>query len=98
MVILSFAIGITKHIWYNGDKMRVNRTYSLDYQTVLDLNSQISAKHRSRFVDKAINHRLNGCDNTRLSDISTRRMLAGLASRDDISQELLALINLELKK
>ena len=78
--------------------MRVNRTYSIAYDTIKDLNATISAKHRSQFVDKAIKHRLNGCENNKLSDISTRRMLAGLAFRDDVSQELKALINLELKK
>ena len=77
--------------------MRVNRTYSIDYQTIAELNNTISAKHRSKFVDKAIKHRLNGCEASR-SDIETRTLMAMLHARSDCSAEIKALLLMELTK
>jgi hypothetical protein len=76
--------------------MRVNRTYSLDFQTIAELNNTISAKHRSKFVDKAIKHRLNGCESSQ-GDIDTKRLMALLHAREEISEQLALLLELEMK-
>ena len=76
--------------------MRVNRTYSLAYDTITQLNQQISAKHRSRFVDKAIKSRLNGGDDIDVSQLSTRRLLAILVNRQDVSEFVIKVCKQEL--
>jgi len=76
--------------------MRVNRTYSIDFQTISELNNTISAKHRSKFVDKAIKHRLNGCEFSQ-SDMDTKRLMALLHAREEISEQLALLLELEMK-
>ena len=78
--------------------MRVNRTYSLAYDTIKDLNATISAKHRSRFVDKAIKKQLNGQESIDLALLDTRRIMAILAARDDCTPEIKALLMMELTK
>lgn len=84
--------------YYGGVTIRVNRTYSLDYQTIKELNSTISAKHRSRFVDKAIKMQLWGQERVDLAVVDTRRIMAILAARDDCTPEIKALLMMELTK
>ena len=67
--------------------MRVNRTYSIAYTTITELNSKISAKHRSRFVDKAIKNRLDGIANSELSEIDTLQLLQELAYRGELGRD-----------
>ena len=55
--------------------MRVNRTYSLDENTVKDLNEQVNAKHRSRFVDSAIQTKLYGVG-TDVANSTGRQLVA----------------------
>ena len=64
--------------------MHVNRTFSLKLSTVNNLNDTIQAKNRSKFVDRAISERLDptGFD---ADGISSRRLLAILHARDEIS-------------
>ena len=76
--------------------MRVNRTYSLDYDTIKDLNATISAKHRSRYVDKAIQRQLNGYENLDLTLIETRRLMAVMLSRDDVPEHIKVLLLQEM--
>ena len=76
--------------------MRVNRTYSLAYDTIKDLNDKISAKHRSRFVDKAIKSKLNGAENIDVSQLSTKRLLAILIERPDVSEFVIKVCKQEL--
>lgn len=78
--------------------MRVNRTYSLDYDTIKDLNATISAKHRSRFVDKAIKKQLNGYETFDITLVDTRRLMAILSNREDCTPEIKSLLMLELTK
>lgn len=76
--------------------MRVNRTYSLDYNTIRDLNDKISAKHRSKFVDKAIKAKLNGSE-IDWEEISSGNLMAKLSRREDISEFLRKALQVELK-
>lgn len=76
--------------------MRVNRTYSLAYSTIKELNDRISAKHRSKFVDKAIKSRLNG-DEIDWNAVSSGLLMMKLARREDISDFVRKAIELELK-
>lgn len=78
--------------------MRVNRTYSLDYDTIKELNDQVSAKYRSRFVDKAIKNQLKGWESIDMTLIDTKRLYAILHHRDDVSNEIKALLLMELTK
>ena len=75
--------------------MRVNRTYSLDVNTVNDLNDQVNAKHRSRFVDNAIQTKLYGVG-TDVANSSGRQLVAAAMHRDDISDFLKRCIANEL--
>ena len=76
--------------------MRVNRTYSLDYDTIRDLNDKISAKHRSKFVDKAIKQKLDGSV-IDWEEISSWNLMRKLARREDISEFLRKALQVELK-
>ena len=76
--------------------MRVNRTYSLDYDTIRDLNDKISAKHRSKFVDKAIRAKLDG-SGIDWEEISSGNLMAKLSRREDISEFLRKALQVELK-
>ena len=76
--------------------MRVNRTYSLAYSTITELNDKISAKHRSQFVDKAIKSRLNGGEDIDVSQLSSKRLLAILIERQDVSEFVIKVCKQEL--
>ena len=76
--------------------MRVNRTYSLDINTINDLNDYVSAKFRSRFVDKAIKSAIKGFDSFDLSLIDTRRLMAVMLSRDDVPEHIKVLLLQEM--
>lgn len=68
--------------------MRVNRTYSIPFETINELNRTISAKYRSKFVSKAINNRLKAQDQFSLRDIDTRRLMAALQTREDCPKHI----------
>jgi len=76
--------------------MHINRTFSLKLSTVEDLNEKVGKKIRSKFVDRAIQDRLNSqeIDTTVLG---TRRLLAILHAREEVSDFLKRAIQLELK-
>ncbi|GAH02767.1 unnamed protein product [marine sediment metagenome] len=76
--------------------MHINRTFSLKLSTVEDLNEKVRPKLRSKFVDRAIQDRLNPqeIDTTVLG---TRRLLAILHAREEVSDFLKRAIQLELK-
>jgi len=76
--------------------MHINRTFSLKLSTVEDLNEKVGKKIRSKFVDRAIQDRLNPqeIDTTVLG---TRRLLAILHAREEVSDFLKRAIQLELK-
>lgn len=77
--------------------MRVNRTYSISYTTITKLNDAISAKHRSRFVDKAILARLDDEDaDIDWDGISSGNLMRKLSRREDISEFLRKAIQVEL--
>ena len=67
--------------------MRVNRTYSIDYDTIKALNATISAKHRSQFVDKAIQNRLEGKKTMEIDEMDTLDLLRELAYRGELGRD-----------
>ena len=77
--------------------MNINRTFSIPEHTVKELNRQVRNQSRSEFVAKAIKHRLNGCESSKL-DIETKRLMAILHARDDCTPEIKALLEMELMK
>jgi len=76
--------------------MHINRTFSLKLSTVEDLNEKVRPKLRSKFVQRAIEDRLNPqeIDTTVLG---TRRLLAILHAREEVSDFLCRAIAMELK-
>lgn len=76
--------------------MHINRTFSLKLSTVEDLNEKVRPKLRSKFVDRAVQDRLNPqeIDTTVLG---TRRLLAILHAREDVGDFLKRAIQMELK-
>ena len=76
--------------------MRVNRTYSLNINTINNLNDKISAKYRSRFVDDAIKSKLNGADDIDVSQLSSRRLMAILMERKDVREFVKKVLKTEM--
>lgn len=76
--------------------MRVNRTYTLAYSTITQLNDKISAKYRSQFVDEAIRKKLDGGESIDVSQLSTKRLLAILIERPDVSEFVVKVCKQEL--
>lgn len=64
--------------------MRVNRTFSIPHSTIIDLNNNIPAKYRSKFVSKAIRNRLDDMDAFDLYDIDITELLFHLCMRSEI--------------
>jgi len=76
--------------------MHINRTFSLKLSTVETLNEEVRPKLRSKFVDRAILDRLRPQE-IDTSVIATRRLLAILHAREEVSDFLCRAIELELK-
>ncbi len=58
--------------------MKVNRTYSMDYDLVIQLGKKTN---QSQEVCKALRKHLTGQENTTLSEFSTMALLASLQAR-----------------
>jgi len=74
--------------------MHINRTFSLKLATVETLNDKVRPKLRSKFVDRAIEDRLNPVE-IDVEQLGDRRLMLILLSRD-ISIFLKKAIALEL--
>lgn len=74
--------------------MRVNRTFSLDINTVQALKNK---SNQSQFVDEAIIDKLYPADYD-YRQLSTQRLMAILRDRDDLSDFVKRVINTELVK
>ena len=74
--------------------MHINRTFSLKLSTVESLNDKVRPKLRSKFVDRAINDRLDPHE-IDFEMLSSRRLMLILLSRD-ISEPTKRAIALEL--
>jgi len=74
--------------------MHINRTFSLKLSTVERLNDTVRAKLRSKFVDRAIQDRLNPSD-IQVELLGDRRIMLILLSRD-ISEPTKRALALEL--
>ena len=75
--------------------MHANRTFSLKISTIQELNDTVRPKLRSKFVDRAINERLNPQE-INVNIIGSRRLMAILLERDDITDFLKKCIKTEL--
>jgi len=73
--------------------MKVNRTYSIDVSLVEALRSK---RNQSNTVCRALRLYLAGEDEFSLAEVRTRRLLASLHARQDISEQLKAVILAEL--
>jgi len=74
--------------------LHINRTFSLKLTTVERLNDSVRAKLRSKFVDRAIQDRLNPSD-IQVELLGDRRIMLILLSRD-ISEPTKRALALEL--
>jgi len=74
--------------------MHINRTFSLKLATVERLNDTVRPKLRSKFVDRAIQDRLNPSD-IQVELLGDRRIMLILLSRD-ISEPTKRALALEL--
>ena len=61
--------------------MHANRTFSLDITTIQMLNDRVRASMRSKFVDRAIQDRLNPVE-INVEQLGDRRLMLILLSRD----------------
>ena len=73
--------------------MKVNRTYSIDVSLVSALRSK---RNQSATVCKALRLYLTGEDEYSVSQVPSRQLLAALSSREDLSEQLKAVIIAEL--
>lgn len=74
--------------------MHANRTFSLDICTIHMLNNRVRASMRSKFVDRAIQERLNPVE-IDVEQLGNRRLMLILLSRD-ISEPTKRALALEL--
>lgn len=74
--------------------MHINRTFSLKLSTVENLNDSVRPKLRSKFVDRAIQDRLNPVE-IDVEQLGNRRLMLILLSRD-ISEPTKRALALEL--
>ena len=74
--------------------MHINRTYSLEYPVVQELNDKVRPKLRSKFVNRAIKDRLNPQEINH-EILSDRRLMLILLSRT-LSEPTKRAIALEL--
>jgi len=73
--------------------MKVNRTYSIDVSLVQALRSR---RNQSDTVCRALRLYLAGEDEFSVSQVPSRNLLAALSARNDISEQLKAVIIAEL--
>jgi len=74
--------------------MHANRTFSLDITTIQMLNDRVRQSMRSKFVDRAIQDRLNPVE-IDVEQLGDRRLMLILLSRD-ISEPTKRALALEL--
>ena len=58
--------------------MRQIKTFNLRLSTIKDLNEEVRRGYRSKFVEDAIRHRLDGLGSIDLHDLTTIRIVAHL--------------------
>ena len=75
------------------DWMKVNRTYSIDSSLVSALRSK---RNQSATVCKALRLYLTGEDEYSVSQVPSRQLLAALSNREDLTEQLKAVIIAEL--
>ena len=73
--------------------MKVNRTYSIDVSLVQQLRSK---RNQSDTVCRALRLYLAGEDEFDVTQLSTRRLMAVIHGRDDVTEQLKAVILAEL--
>jgi hypothetical protein len=58
--------------------MRQIKTFNLRLSTIKDLNEEVRRGYRSKFVEDAIRHRLDGLGSIDLNDLNTLRIVSHL--------------------
>lgn len=58
--------------------MRQIKTFNLRLSTIKDLNQEVRRGYRSKFVEDAIRHRLDGLGAVDLNDLTTLRIVSHL--------------------
>lgn len=73
--------------------MKIARTFTIDYHLYQELRKK---PNQSRIVESSIRRYLSGDEDFDIKDVSTKRLLAVLLSREDIPDHLTLLIKQEL--
>ncbi len=73
--------------------MKIARTFTIDYHLYQELRKK---PNQSRIVETSIRRYLNADEDYSVSEISSKRLLAVLSQRGDISPILLNAIKFEL--
>lgn len=73
--------------------MKVNRTYSIDVSLVHELRSK---RNQSDTVCRALRLYLAGDEYSSVAEADSRRLMAALHARNDISEQLKAVLLAEL--
>lgn len=74
--------------------MKSLKTYNLDHDVITILQP---IKNKSRFVCRAVRRMKNGSDEFDIDEVSSRQLIIYLKNRSDISPQLAALLELELR-
>tara|TARA_R100001163_G_C4997584_1_gene147946 strand:- start:40 stop:306 length:267 start_codon:yes stop_codon:yes gene_type:complete len=77
------------------DWMNINRTFSLPVSTAMKLKAE---RNQSRTVTRAVNKYLDEKDAFELGDIPIRRLMAALQARPECSDQLKAILLVELNQ
>ena len=73
--------------------MKIARTFTIDYNLAVELQKK---PNQSRIVERSIRRYLSADEDYSISEISSKRLLAVLSQRRDISPILLNAIQFEL--
>lgn len=73
--------------------MKIARTFTIDYHLYQELRKK---PNQSRIVESSIRRYLNASEDFSLAEISTKRLLAVLHSREDTPRQIYLLIDDEL--
>ena len=74
--------------------MKSLKTYNMDYDVIQILRSK---PNKSKFVCESVRLRAIGEEQFDVHDVSTRQLIIALKDKDDISAQLVALLELELR-
>jgi len=74
--------------------MKSLKTYNMDYDVIQILRSKVN---KSKYVCESVRLRNIEEEEFNVHDVSTRKLVIALKHKDDISPQLVALLELELR-